>query len=38
LVGFLEEKYSIQVDDSDLIPDNLDSVENLVKYIQRKGA
>ncbi|MEA2030588.1 MAG: acyl carrier protein [candidate division Zixibacteria bacterium] len=36
LIEFLEEKYSIQVDDSDLVPNNLDSVDNLIKYIQRK--
>ena len=38
LVGFLEEKYSLEVADSDLVPDNLDSLENLVKYVQRKSA
>ena len=38
LVGFLEEKYGLQVDDSELVPDNLDSVENLEKYVQRKTA
>lgn len=36
LVGFLEEKYSIQVEDSDLIPDNLDSLDNLVNYLSNK--
>ncbi len=36
LVGFLEEKYGIQVEDTDLVPENLDSVDNLVHYIKRK--
>ena len=36
LVGFLEEKYGIQVEDADLVPENLDSVDNLVNYIKRK--
>jgi len=36
LVGFLEEKYAIQVEDSDLTPDNLDSLDNLVNYLNNK--
>jgi acyl carrier protein len=38
LVGFLEETYEIEVDDEELIPDNLDSINNLVKYIETKKA
>ena len=38
LVGFLEEKYSIEIADSDLVPDNLDSLGNLTKYVQRKSS
>ncbi|MFH1373855.1 MAG: acyl carrier protein [bacterium] len=38
LVGFMEEKYGLQVEDEDLVPDNLDSVDNLVGYIQKKTA
>jgi acyl carrier protein len=37
LVGFLEEKFNIQVEDEELIPENLDSVNNLVNYIQKKA-
>ena len=37
LVGFLEETFQITVEDDDLVPDNLDSVNNLVNYIQRKS-
>jgi acyl carrier protein len=36
LVMFLEETYHIHVDDDDLVPANLDSINNLVQYIQRK--
>jgi acyl carrier protein len=36
LVGFLEEKFNIQVDDSDLVPENLDSIDNLIKFLDRK--
>ena len=36
LVGFLEQKYGFQVEDAELIPDNLDSLDNLVKYVERK--
>jgi acyl carrier protein len=38
LVGFIEEKYQIQFNDDELIPENLDSVNNLITYIQRKCA
>ena len=38
LVGFMEETYEIQVEDSELVPENLDSVDNLIKYIERKRA
>ena len=38
MVGFLEESFGFQVDDDELIPDNLDSLEKLEKYIERKKA
>ena len=38
LVGFMEEKFDLQVEDEDLVPENLDSVNNLVKYIEHKRA
>jgi acyl carrier protein len=37
LVSFLEEKYGITVEDEELIPENLDSVDNLVGYLNKKG-
>ena len=36
MVGFLEETYGIQVEDNELIPENLDSIDNLAAYIDRK--
>jgi len=37
LVGFLEETYGITIDDEDLVPDNLDSIDNLVRFVGSKG-
>ena len=36
LVSFIEEHYDIKMEDEELIPDNLDSVNNVVKYINKK--
>ena len=36
LVAFIEEKFGIRVEDEELIPDNLDSVNRLTTYIQSK--
>ncbi|MDX9857822.1 MAG: acyl carrier protein [candidate division Zixibacteria bacterium] len=36
LTTFLEEKYGVTVDDDEMLPANLDSVANLVAFIQRK--
>ena len=38
VVGFLEEKYGLEVDDDELVPENLDSIENLEGFIKRKQA
>ena len=38
LVGFMEEKFDLRVEDEDLVPENLDSVNNLVEYIEHKRA
>ena len=35
LVAFLEQDFGLDVADEDLIPENLDSVENLTAYIGR---
>jgi acyl carrier protein len=36
LVAFLEEKFGISVADDELIPENLDSIANVVAYLQKK--
>ncbi len=36
LVNFLEETYEIEVEDEELIPGNLDSINNVVNYLKRK--
>jgi acyl carrier protein len=38
LVGFLEDTYGIRVDDEDLVPENLDSIDNIVRFVGRKQA
>ena len=36
LVGFIEEKFSITVEDEEVVPDNLDSINNVVNFIKKK--
>jgi acyl carrier protein len=36
LVTYLQEQFAISVEDADVIPGNLDSVNNLVAYVARK--
>jgi acyl carrier protein len=36
LVGFLEEQFQLQVADDELVPENLDTIANIVAYIERK--
>ena len=36
LIQFLEETFDFAVDDEELVPENLDSVDNLVAFIGRK--
>ena len=38
LVAHLEERYGITVSDEELHPDNLDSVERIAAFIERKRA
>ena len=33
LVAFIETEFSIQMADSDIVPENLDSVETIVRYV-----
>ncbi|MGB9700951.1 MAG: acyl carrier protein [Thermodesulfobacteriota bacterium] len=36
LVAFIEEKYKITVEDEELIPENLDSINRIAEFISRK--
>ena len=36
LVNFLEEEFNITVDDEELVPENLDSINNVKEYLERK--
>jgi acyl carrier protein len=36
LVGFLEQKFGVSVEDRELLPENLDSVQNATRFVSRK--
>ena len=36
LIQFLEETYDIKIEDEELIPENLDSLKNVVAFLDRK--
>lgn len=36
LIGFLEETYGLKIEDQEIIPENLDSVHNIVSFLERK--
>jgi acyl carrier protein len=36
LVTFLEDKYAMKIQDDELVPQNLDSVNGLVQFVNRK--
>lgn len=38
LVDFIEEKFNIRIADEELIPENLDSVNNICRYLESKRA
>jgi acyl carrier protein len=38
LVGFVEDTYGIRIDDDELIPENLDSINNVSRYVTGKIA
>ena len=38
LIAFVEERYSLKVEDDELLPSNLDSVNRLVRFIDTKRA
>jgi len=36
LIAYLEQTYGIEVDEDEMIPDNLDSLNGVGRYLQRK--
>ena len=36
LVGYLEEQFDIRITNEQLLPENLDSIENIVGFVERK--
>ena len=38
IILFIEETFGIKVDDNEMLPANLDSVDNLAAFVQRKQA
>jgi acyl carrier protein len=36
VISFLEETFSIKVKDEELVPENLDSIQNILGYLERK--
>ncbi len=36
LITFLESEFDITVEDDEVLPENLDSIDNIAAYIQRK--
>lgn len=36
LVQFIEEQHGISVEDEDMLPENLDSIENVARFVHRK--
>ena len=38
LVTFIENEFSIQVEDDELIPENLDSIDNIAQFLERKAS
>lgn len=37
IIFFLEEEFGISVEDEEMLPENLDSVNNIVKYLSSKS-
>ena len=38
LIGFIEERYGVQVLDEEMVPENFDSLRNIAGYLGRKRA
>ena len=38
IIYFLEEEFGVKVEDAEMVPENLDSVRNIVTYLEAKRA
>lgn len=38
VISFLESTYLLKVEESEMVPDNLDSIRSISEYVQRKRA
>jgi acyl carrier protein len=38
LVAFLEREFRIRIEDEEMLPENLDSIEKIAVFVARKGA
>ena len=36
LVSYLESKFHVKIEDRELVPENLDSLEKLVRFVEKK--
>jgi len=36
VIYFLEDKFGIRIDDAEMIPENLDTISNIVRFVERK--
>lgn len=38
IIMFLEEEFGVKVEDKEMLPENLDSIANIVRFVDRKAA
>jgi acyl carrier protein len=36
IISFIESEFSVTVEDQEMLPENLDAVSNIVKFVQKK--
>lgn len=38
VISFIEEQFNIKVQDEEMVPENLDSINNIIAFVKRKQA
>lgn len=38
LIGFIEERYQVEIADEEVLPENLDSIANIIRFVGEKTA